>query len=41
MKTVLLILSLGFLSCSTGNSPEKQLHDCWVQSFIENGVDLM
>lgn len=40
MKTLLLILTLGFLSCSTVKSPETQLYDCWVQSFKENGVDL-
>jgi hypothetical protein len=38
-KTVLLILTLGFLSCLTENSLEKQLYDCWNQSFKENEVD--
>ena len=40
MKTLLLILALGFLSCSTEKSPETQLYDCWVQSFKEDGVDI-
>jgi len=40
MKTILLILTLGFFSCSTDKSPETQLYDCWVQSFKEYGVDL-
>ena len=40
MKTVIIILAFGFLSCSTNKSPETQLYDCWVKVFKEYGVDL-
>ena len=40
MKTLLLILTIGIISCSTNKSPENQVYDCWIESFRENGVDL-